>query len=283
VVRLRTLIQYRQGTWVSITRDAFIISRATTALTIIASLKGLDPALLLERVVPGNPGTFDDTGTGISQDEYLGVISLVEQALEQEADPVQVIVYLAGAFSLRAGGGGLNPIIVEVLPNPMTTGSQVKVLGVLIADYAFSNQVLINASTASVTGVGSGSITILVPDDAISGLMTLSNGAGVATHSVAVVPPIPGAYSPRADGGGLYRTPAPDETPIPGILGGLAPGGEFRHGYGDPAHIEATRAPAPDLTGDLSPRGESSSYTGPTPQPAPPLVGQYAPFPTPSP
>lgn len=229
-VRVRTVIKFEGGAWQSMTVGGVTVNRATTALAIAASLRGTDVNALLGKVqaVANGPSTFDPTGTGLTQADYDSVLALVDDALEADRDPVEAILYSpAKGYYLKAGGGGGRFLaILEILPVPVGTGGTMRILGENLAEMGYSNLVLINDSTASVTEIGSSSISVLVPEDARSGVLTVRNALGAATASLEVIP---------------------------------------------------------SVGGDFSPRGESSAFAGPTPAPAPPLSGEFIPFPTPTP
>lgn len=286
VVRIRTLIRWVAGSWVSVTRGAFIINRATTALTIIASLKGIPPETFLERVTPGepgsgNPGTFDDGGTGVSQEDYLAVIALIDDALAQDRDPVESIYFAGGKYAMKSGSGSVRPFIVDVVPNPVVTGGLMRISGTNFPDYGLANLVKINEATATVTDFSSGSITALVPRDAVSGLLRVLNPLGEGTYSLQVTPTLSGDLDPK----GLYASADPNATPNPNLIGGFSAGGNYVMGYANPANTPGPRAtgPVPNLVGDFNTKSDSSFYTGPTPPPPPILSGEFTPRATPTP
>ena len=69
------------------------MNRSTTALSAITDLRRLDAAPLIGTVVAGNPDRFSESGTGISQEEYATVLSLVTASLTSDLDPLANVSY----------------------------------------------------------------------------------------------------------------------------------------------------------------------------------------------
>lgn len=109
--RLRTLVTYSGGKWKGLTKPDHQISLSTTALAVIASLKGLSPAnqsTLVESItLPANSFATPDTAM-IAGAEFTTVQGLVALALAANQDPLRVIARNAatGAY-LRLERGPL--------------------------------------------------------------------------------------------------------------------------------------------------------------------------------
>lgn len=128
VARLRTILFYQGGNWVSLGSAApgaaITIGWASTAVALIASLRGLsqiDQASLAGKI-HANGQTFDPTGTTVSLAEFTTVYGLVEQALANDQDPFEVVSYDATAatpYGRNPGAlvlhGSFNPATVPAL------------------------------------------------------------------------------------------------------------------------------------------------------------------------
>lgn len=99
VARLRTVLFYQGGRWVSlgstVPGQSITIGWASTAVALIASLRSLSSVdqESLAGKIRSNGQTFDPTGTPVSLDEFTAVYGLVEQALANDQDPFEVIAY----------------------------------------------------------------------------------------------------------------------------------------------------------------------------------------------
>ncbi|MBU6428834.1 MAG: hypothetical protein KGR26_07490, partial [Cyanobacteria bacterium REEB65] len=88
--RLRTLVLESGGVWTSITGHTIQLSRSTTALCVIASLRGLTVAqqqALIGTVTIGSPDTFSGTAQ-IATSEYSAVWGLADSCITLDEDPV---------------------------------------------------------------------------------------------------------------------------------------------------------------------------------------------------
>ena len=133
VARLRNIVFWRRGGWVSLsngspTASSLGVGRASTVISVIASLRRLSPQEQ-EGLVGKLSGTsFTATGTVISSAEYSAVLALVTDALSADQDPVAAIAYnplgatpeqkytrkprafaFSGTFSTSSGSGKAVP------------------------------------------------------------------------------------------------------------------------------------------------------------------------------
>jgi hypothetical protein len=222
-VRVRTFIRF-EGGWRSTTGSSITISRATTAVAIIASLRGLNTANFLGSVQVGPPVVFNPPGTGTSQNDFDRVLKLVDDALKANRDPVDSIIWNGSDYEVKAGVGGLNPVLVDVIPSAMGIGGTVTLVGSNFAQFGTGNTVKLGSLDAQIVAVGSNSVSVIVPVGGQSGLFVLGNPLGTSSIAFTVISDVGGAVSP------------------PGNYAGV-PGG-------DP---DATGTPAPDIGGDFKP------------------------------
>lgn len=268
-VRIRTMIRFVAGTasWESITVGSVFITPYTTALAIIASHRNLDSAPFVGSLLLGSPPIFTPGTTGVTLAELSTVVGLVNSALVADVDPVYSIIYTAGAYRLRTGGGF--PEILYVNPNPMSTGGQVTLVGPNFDVYGFANSVSFDSLPATILSVGSASLTVQVPARARSGTLTLVSPGGTATASVTVVGELDGLTNPLGNGVGAPGGPGPGTGSIPGFLGGFGPTG-FQAGYSTVSLMPIARATGtvPAVGGGMVPTG-----SGPLASSPPPPVG----------
>ena len=190
--RVRTLIRRQDGYWQSITAGPTVLNRSTTALSAITDLRRLDAAPLIGTVVAGNPDRFSESGTGISQEEYATVLSLVTASLTSDQDPLANVSYNGGSFFAKNSDG---PVISLVLPNPAGVGAPVKLLGRNFGATQGANTVTVGGISAAVTPVDSTQMTITVPPGARSGLLTVVTGSGTASLNFTVLPGLAGTLA----------------------------------------------------------------------------------------
>lgn len=124
--RLRTLLFFENGGWVSPTSatpgSPVGIGEDTTALSVIASLRGLSPSDELGLVGALSGASFASTGA-VSAAEFSYVQGLVQAAVADDQDPLEAIGYDAGGSTPAtqyhpqlapvAFGGDLNPAVLS--------------------------------------------------------------------------------------------------------------------------------------------------------------------------
>lgn len=132
--RVRTMARFSGGNWEGIAIGQSIwLSQTTTALSVIASLRGpatVAPTSLIQRLLRNTPDTsiephtnetFSASGTGISNADFHQVFGLVRDVLTQNADPLARIVYEDSTYKMiETPGGGGNPG-PEPSPTPTPT------------------------------------------------------------------------------------------------------------------------------------------------------------------
>jgi sugar lactone lactonase YvrE len=133
VGRIRNIVFWKSGGWVSLsnsvpTSTSLGIGRATTAISVIASLRRQSTQEQAGLVGKLSGTSFSATGTGISSGEYSAVLALVTDALSADQDPVAAIAYnplgatpeqkyarkprafvFSGTFSTSSGSGKAVP------------------------------------------------------------------------------------------------------------------------------------------------------------------------------
>ena len=169
--RVRTLIAWDSANgWLSLTRDGITISRATTAIGIIASLRTAvndapTTAQLMGSVPTGT--TFIPSG-GIQAQEFDTVLRFVDDALSQNIDPLYYVAYdaVSRQYLPQPPGVDIKP------PSPLkgAIGSGVFIEG---TDLGANPQVRFNGILATDMVVSASGITVKVPSGATSGAMTI--------------------------------------------------------------------------------------------------------------
>ncbi len=190
--RVRTLIRSSGGSWLSLTAGGIVVSRGTTALSIVVSHRGLDPAPLIGKLTPGSPDVFADEGTGIGQTEYVTVLDFVTTSLGADRDPVENIGFSGSAYFLNATAG---PVIGSVSPNTGSVGGTIVILGQNFATTPGGNTVKFNGVTATVSAAGATSLSVIVPEGATSGSLTLATALGASSTPFTILPGLDGGFT----------------------------------------------------------------------------------------
>ena len=179
VARVRTLIAWDKGGWVSLTNSVpnagISISRATTTVSVITSLRSVDaaPPKPLQLMGSIRDTHFIPTG-GISAAEFDTVFALVEKALVEEADPLFFVAYDAvnRLFLAQPNGVALDP------PTPLKgpIGTTVSISG---SNLSATPEVRFNGVLGSelVVNPTQLALTVKVPPGATSGPLTLKVGS----------------------------------------------------------------------------------------------------------
>ncbi|MBO9539122.1 IPT/TIG domain-containing protein [bacterium] len=136
VARMRTLLFYQGGNWLSLASPvpgaSITIGWATTTLSVISSLRNLSPAAQLALAGRIAGSNFNATGTVIDPVEFQKVYALVDAALRADQDPLEVIFYDPTAATLAARyGQGAGPLVIHdtLSPQTATRGGTVTVTG----------------------------------------------------------------------------------------------------------------------------------------------------------
>jgi streptogramin lyase len=190
VARVRTLIAWDKGGWVSLTNAmpnaGISISRATTTISVITSLRSVEsnPPNPLQLIGSINDTTFTPAG-GISAEEFGTVFDFVEKALAEEADPLYFVAYDPAnhLFLAQPVGVAIDP------PSPLKgpIGTTVSVSG---SNLSATPEVRFNGTLGTDMVVNSTqlALTVKVPPGATSGPMTLKVGSlvfGIGNFAVA--------------------------------------------------------------------------------------------------
>lgn len=185
--RVRTILRY-EGGWQSLTSsligNPIYINLGTTAVSTIVSLKGSSRVNVNQVIgtLSADGETFSPV-TGISGTEFTTVKGFASTLLLADADPLAGISYDPGppeAFAQRAAGG-----MLSIDEATASIGQLVTLRGISFnptLPLTTNNVVLFNnTATGSVTGISGDrqSITVVVPNDAVSGPVTVRTGARI--------------------------------------------------------------------------------------------------------
>lgn len=186
--RVRTVVNYTGG-WRSLSGDSIVISRATTAVAIMASHQNLDTANLLLLMGKVSDATFDTTGTILLPAAFNRVLTMVTEAIGEDQDPVESIGYLAfgppiARYERKIGGVVLHDKIVPAIPTRsgtfMISGQNLPGPGAATPSLSIGGALV---KTWSVNAERT-RLTIEVPADASTGRLEISqqqtNGIGLA-------------------------------------------------------------------------------------------------------
>lgn len=185
--RIRTLVLYNNG-WTSITNasaaGSLIVSRTTTALSILSGLKSLTDAqnraligsLTLGQadstLSPTTPDTFSPGSTGISNAEFHRAFELSDNAVTLDQDPMQVISIDSLSGQLVRRDPGFN--VTRLNPASAARSSTIQVIGSHFPPSPTSigvifGNTMVTPSTVSADGT---TLTVTVPDLGASALST---------------------------------------------------------------------------------------------------------------
>ncbi|HEY9854911.1 MAG TPA: IPT/TIG domain-containing protein [Stenomitos sp.] len=195
--RLRTLISYTAGGWVSLTSGVangpINVTLGTTAVSVIVSHRTGTPhavnALGLIGTVaagvadpslsPVTTDTFNGTADypNLTNSEFHGVFGMAQAALDQDQDPMAAVSYdsIADTFGLPNAGASQ----IAATPAPATgasVGDTVTLTGMTFNATAANNVVTFNGVPATVTGLTPDrrTLTCQVPAGATTGPLIVS-------------------------------------------------------------------------------------------------------------
>ena len=182
VARVRTLVLF-QVPWTSLTGSVIVISRATTALSIVAGHRDLslaDQVALLGKV---SGLAFTPAGTAIASEDFDRVLALVSESLADDQDPVESVGFQAGGATpaARYSRRPMDLVILDtVSPARGIRGAEVTVKGQNFpASGSFAVNVTIAdmpASTWSVDPTRS-DLRVTLPANAWGGFLRISSGS----------------------------------------------------------------------------------------------------------
>ncbi|HEY9857768.1 MAG TPA: hypothetical protein V6D05_18625 [Stenomitos sp.] len=208
-VRLRTIGKYADGVWQTITRDTVVISRSTTALSLLASLKGFNavpPQTLLSTVqsgvadptlTPATPDTFNPTGTGLTKALYQQAFNNVDTVMASDRDPM-------GEIALSSDGGTEIPYLLSVAaptvtyvePSAAPVGGSLTVYGSHFSESTDGNLLTFpGGGSVHPTTAQRNRLVLSVPVGAQSGRVLLQSTGGTASFDVTIIPDIGGQYT----------------------------------------------------------------------------------------
>lgn len=212
--RLRTLVRWNGNAWSALTVGDASIGYSTTALSAIVGLRAahtpVDPSKLIGTLTL-NPDTFSAGGTGITQAEFDSVKILVEQALVANRDPLEAVLYDGAYYQLKVNPETPSqPYIDTVTPNPATGGAVLRLRGGNFQSAIANNILTYNGTPLAISSAATDLLVASLPENAVSGLLSVRTFEGEATASLAVISAVDGSVLP---------SPAPSLTPTtPGSL-----------------------------------------------------------------
>lgn len=217
-IRLRTLVRWDGAHWLPLTPGNASIEARTTALSMIAALRGAEvsPDALIGKLDLSREEPFDSAGTNIDPAEFRQIADFVGRALALDRDPLDAVSHDGGGYSFRLPPGMEPPLISGLSPVPTAIGATLTVKGDNFREPAALNSVRLGTLALPVTSGSSRSLVVTIPSGAASGVLKVATPLGEATASLTVLPPVAGALLP---------TPIP-ATPGPGggdLSGDLAP------------------------------------------------------------
>jgi|GEM_PF-6207038 len=183
--RLRTIVQWKSGSWLSLTSatpgDGIVVGLSTTALSVAAQLntaggKRVEYTSLIGKLTPGTTPNPYVPVTNLPNSDYLEAFGVVDAALGGHLDPVASITKVDGVFVLNRPGStgiGLSPGLgVDV-------GDTVTISGLTFSATPTNNQVFFTGATgapAQVLSVSAdrSSIQVRVPQTATRGPVTVN-------------------------------------------------------------------------------------------------------------
>jgi hypothetical protein len=187
--RLRTLVQWKDGGWASLTSATsgagIVIGLSTTALAVAAQLntaggQAVDYSSLIGKLTTGTQPNAYVPVANLPDADYQGAFSVVDAALGGDLDPVASIEKAGGVFSLKnlgSGGGiGLSPGLGA------DVGDTVTITGMTFSATPTNNHVFFNGVGAEVLSVAADrrSIQVKVPQTATRGRVTVSVVGGTS-------------------------------------------------------------------------------------------------------
>lgn len=193
-VRVRTLVRFDGGTWSTITAGRVAISPSTTALAVMqasyqAGNKAGPRALAAEYIDliagQGAPGSPDPLRAGqgvVDASTYTRVFDYVREALGDNQDPVAAISYKSDADSFLMQSS-TRPVITGLSLDSGPAGTQVTLYGNKFDDANKDrNVVSFNGAAASVLAATKTDLTVVVPQDATSGPVTVTTDTGTSNE-----------------------------------------------------------------------------------------------------
>ena len=220
--RLRTLMRWTSATnYQSITVPSLTVSVETTALSIIANLRSLNPDSLLGRIDLGPPKTFDTVGAGVTQEDLDAVVDLVNQALTSNRDPLFALRFdgtnyladLRGMLEPAAMGPPL-PYIMGLSRYQAAPGDTVTLYGGNLDSPPAANILKIGTVAFTVVSGASDHQKLTLPATATSGTMVQTTSNRTASTPFGIVSPLGGNL-----GGTKARpTAAPDKTVVGAVI-----------------------------------------------------------------
>jgi hypothetical protein len=180
--RVRT-VAFFEGSWNTLTGGEIVVSRGTTALSVMLSHKlaaseVIDTRGLLGSVgSSGAPPPFDPKASGLSVAEFGTVFGYVVKALGADADPLGIITYDRGAKSFDIKLPDV-PRVFLVVPNIFSEGEKITVRGQNFGASVAGNTLSLGGKAAQITDATSTELKAIVSAGTTSGLAVVSTTIG---------------------------------------------------------------------------------------------------------
>ncbi|MBO9539119.1 hypothetical protein J7643_00850 [bacterium] len=190
VARLRTLLFSQGGSWLSlgsaVPGASIAIGPATTALSVIASLRALTVSETSALTGHLSGTTFSPSGTVVDPSEFSAVYALVQDALASDQDPLEVISYDPSPVSAASRyGKAAGPLVIYDGFTPATAAKSGNVTfnGQNFPVYAPDVTVSIGNQRVAGWSVNADrtQLTIALGAAAYGGILTISKGTSVWT------------------------------------------------------------------------------------------------------
>lgn len=192
--RVRTLVRYVDGHWVSLTGDVMNVTEGTTAISAIVNHRGKVPAVavdvpgLMAKVSVGEPDstlspTTDDTFNNrvnyphLTNAEYHQVYGMVKAALEQDRDPLTGIAYESGSDTFVLSNSGASTLnLTPTAATGASVGQTLTIKGLTFSSNPANNVVTFNGVAASPIAISADrqTATCSVPITATSGPLAVT-------------------------------------------------------------------------------------------------------------
>jgi hypothetical protein len=202
--RIRTIGQFKDGGWTSITNAipgaGMVLSRSTTALSAIASLRGptlVPPEGLIGKLTvglgdstlsPPTPDTFADTDTGITNAQFHKTYGLVDLNIVNDTDPLSNIQWTGSDFTFLFDQPPL-PVLYTLYPTSGSVGTTVTLYGDFFGPQNASNSISFNGTNTYPVSSEPTKLVVRVPAGASTGNLTVTTEVGASNAQAFTVTP----------------------------------------------------------------------------------------------
>jgi hypothetical protein len=193
MTRLRTLINFFQGSWRGLAGDT-TISSGTTAIAIswqyrVTSANPTAAAINLMTTLVEPGATFTPGSTGISQTEFTDLRNKVRNSVAFDCDPIACITFdsSSGVFNFSSSTG---PQVAFTSPAAGTPGTEVTISGARFEANPTDNLVEFNGVAAQIIDGRTDFIKVRVPVGASTGPLKVTKLSGASDSKLFQVNPM---------------------------------------------------------------------------------------------